>query len=70
MIKSNCERCGKEREYKYKSRVKRFCSHTCARYGEKRKEAPKVKLTCVCCKKEFELLESAKRSREKNRVKR
>ena len=63
LIYSKCERCGKEKGYKYKSHVKRFCSYACSNVGKQKGET--VKVICECCGKEFELLASAKRSREK-----
>lgn len=63
MYKSNCEYCGKEKEYKYKSVIKRFCSKECSVKG--RAPGKRVTVTCQYCKKDFELLESQKRKRDK-----
>lgn len=64
MIKSACEHCGKVKEYRYPSHVKRFCSYSCARKGVPNK-GETVFLTCEQCGEKFELLKSAKQSREK-----
>jgi len=66
LVKSTCEYCGKVKEYKYPSLVKRFCSHRCARLGSPKPPAKKEILTCTHCNAEFELLSSERRAREKN----
>lgn len=61
-----CQHCGKEKEYKYKSWIKKYCSHKCANNASKDiRKKDRVKLTCKYCNKEFNLLESVVKSREK-----
>ena len=66
MVKSTCEYCGKVKEYKYPSWVKRFCSYRCARLGSPKPPAKKETLICTYCNTGFELLSSERRAREKN----
>ncbi len=72
MIKKNCDYCGKETEYKYKSQAKRFCSHQCSNKAkwewEIREKANKEQITCKVCGKVFELKQSTKKAREKRGV--
>lgn len=66
LITSRCEYCGKTKEYKYKSLIKRFCSHKCANQAVPRKKGETTKINCLNCKTDFVLLSSAKRTRERN----
>ncbi len=53
IIKSKCELCGKEKEYSYKSVVKRFCSYKCSnqwKWDNVRKKGGMV--NCFFCGKE------------------
>ena len=59
-----CELCGKEKEVKYKYMTKRFCSRECSN-KHKKLHSKKATLICENCSVEFEMLESVKRSREK-----
>ena len=63
MHESKCEHCNKIKVYQYKSHIRRFCSHSCARKG---KPAKKVTIKCRICQSNFEVTESEKRKREKN----
>lgn len=65
---SKCEYCGKETEYKYKSWIKKYCCHECANKAsaDVRKSKDIVTINCEQCKKEFSVLSSVKRSREKD----
>lgn len=67
MIKGICERCGNEKEYKYPSHVKRFCSYSCsnAHKWESRKKGERTTLVCEVCKASFDLLASVLASRER-----
>jgi hypothetical protein len=61
-----CEYCGKEKEYKYKSWIKKYCSHRCSNMASaKTRTKERVKLKCEYCKGDFYLLESVIKSREK-----
>lgn len=68
MVKGTCERCGKEKEYKYPSFVKRFCSYACsnAQKWESRARGERVVLACEACKKPFDLLGSVLVVRERS----
>lgn len=67
MFVSKCEWCGKEKEYKYKSHIKRFCSHKCSNEYKwtQRKKGDAKSIICGVCGKEFEVLLSQIRVREK-----
>lgn len=67
MVKSKCKLCGKEKEYKYPSTVKDYCSQKCSNTAnwENKEKGKRVTLVCETCKDKFELLESVKRAREK-----
>lgn len=69
-VKSNCEFCGISKEYKYKSFVKKYCSHSCANKAsaDVRKSKDIECIKCKQCDKEFKILSSVKRSRESNGV--
>lgn len=60
-----CKFCGEVKYAKYKSWVKDYCSHTCARKANPVK-GERTSVTCHNCKQEFVLLASVKRAREKN----
>ena len=61
-----CEYCGKKTEYKYKSWIKRYCSHDCAnKASANTRKKDRAKLVCEYCGKEFELLPSIIKSRKK-----
>lgn len=68
MIKHKCELCGKEKDYRYKSLVKRFCSHKCANEAswQTREKGEAENITCKVCGEEFSVLLSAKRARERD----
>ena len=52
-VKSNCELCGKEKEYPYPSWVKRFCSHKCSNQWKWDNLREKGKnINCFFCGKE------------------
>ena len=51
MITSSCVKCGKLREYKYKSWVKANCSYSCSNTG-KTGTGLKLKIKCIVCNKE------------------
>jgi len=62
-----CEYCGKESEYKYRSIIKRYCSHKCANMASSKTRTKKrVELKCQYCGEKFYLLESTIKSREKH----
>lgn len=61
MFKHKCELCGKEKEYKYKSQIKRFCCHKCSnqyKWDNIRQHKKYIKMLCPICKKEFEIYEN------------
>jgi hypothetical protein len=70
MVIGKCEECGKEREYKYPSFVKRFCSYECSnrQKWDERKRAKMRTIKCICGK-EFSLRECELAVRERNGVK-
>lgn len=59
MVISKCEWCNKEKEYKYPSLVKRFCSHQCSNEFKWtiRDRVKMASKTCEVCSKEFEVLD-------------
>jgi hypothetical protein len=62
-----CELCGKEKEYKYKSLIKRFCSYKCSntyKWDELRAKGETTDITCEVCSKVFSLLNSVLKVRE------
>ena len=57
MIKK-CEYCGKEKEYKYPSQAKRFCSYKCSnkyKWENLRERAKIIELECPICKNKFNI---------------
>lgn len=57
MIKK-CEYCGKEKEYKYPSQAKRFCSYKCSnqyKWEHLRQKAKTIELECSICNKKFNI---------------
>lgn len=61
-----CEYCGKKKEYKYKSWIKKYCSHKCSNMASSKiRKKEKIELECEYCKHKFYLLESVIKSREK-----
>lgn len=70
MIKHKCEYCGKEKEYKYPSHVKRYCSIKCSNTAkwETREKGEIEQVVCKTCGETFELLASAKKAREKKGI--
>lgn len=69
MIAHACEYCGKIREYKCPSFVKRFCSHKCSnrwKWENVRKRADTTQLVCEECGKKFFIEKSKVRAREKH----
>lgn len=67
MVKSNCKLCGIEKEYKYKSKIRDYCSYKCAniKKWETRPQADITIFNCKICKRKFEMLTSVKNAREK-----
>jgi hypothetical protein len=62
-----CENCGRI-FLGYKSASRKYCSHKCANIvtiNNKKANALRTKFTCIVCKKEFSLLASQVRVREK-----
>lgn len=58
MFKSKCEWCGKQKEYKYKSTIKRFCSHKCSnnyKWANLRTKKQYIELECPICNKKFQI---------------
>lgn len=56
MVTSNCEYCGIEKEYIYKSAIKRFCNYNCSakwKWENTRQKAEEKIIICKYCKKEF-----------------
>lgn len=56
-----CEYCGKEKLYKYKSQIKRFCSHKCSnnyKWKNIRNRAKYLKVVCPICNKKFDIYEN------------
>jgi len=68
MFKHNCDFCGKESEYKYRSHIKRYCSHQCSNSAHwlTRESGKTEKIICKTCGKEFSIMSSVKRARENN----
>lgn len=68
MIISKCEWCGREKEYKSKSLIKRFCSYKCSNeYKWTIRERGEAELLdCQTCGKKFEVLKSVLRVRRRN----
>jgi len=68
MVIHKCEACGKEKEYKYPSIVKKYCSHKCANGSawQKRERAETVNIKCQTCGGVFVLKASELRVREKD----
>lgn len=67
MFKSKCEWCGKEKEYKYKSQIKRFCSHKCSnnyKWEKIRHRKQYITMMCQICKKEFKIYANDYRVKE------
>ena len=65
MITHKCEYCGKEKQYKYPSWVRKYCSVACATAALKgEKIGKRVKLKCPTCGKAFEEIESKIKDRE------
>lgn len=54
-----CKNCGNQKQAKYKSHIREFCSRQCANeYHWKQKEKKITKLVCENCGKEFEVKSS------------
>ena len=71
MFKSKCELCGKEKEYKYKSQIKRFCSHKCSnnyKWEKIRHRKQYITIMCPICKKEFEIYANDYRIKERKNI--
>ena len=69
MLTHKCEYCGKEKQYKSPSLVKRFCSHKCSnqwKWENIRTKAEQTELTCPQCKKTFSIPTSVYRVRIKH----
>lgn len=70
MYKYVCEWCGKEREAKYKSQSKRFCSVKCAsEYKWTIRKRSDVEFTCIVCGKKFFCKSYDNRLREGKEIK-
>lgn len=68
MINHACEYCGKIKQYKSPSLIKRFCSHKCAnqwKWKHVRKKAEQTTLICPYCKKTFQISTSEYKVRTK-----
>ena len=71
IYKHKCEWCGKEKEYKYKSYIKRFCSHKCSnqyKWEKLRKRKKYITLICKICKKKFDIYENDHRIKNKKNI--
>lgn len=69
MIKYNCSVCNKECYAKYKSHVKKYCSHKCANRVSMKERAKKTTMytfSCEVCGKEVSIKESERKVRERN----
>ncbi len=65
MVSYRCKVCGTEKQVKYKSQIKEYCSHKCANSYSRDKHVGNYKtLVCRVCGKEFKLLESVLRVRK------
>jgi|GEM_PF-2710223 len=62
-----CEWCNKETEYKFKSRIRRFCSYECSNSYKWtiREKSPVIIKKCEVCDKEIKILEYELKRREK-----
>lgn len=74
MIIAKCEYCGEEKEYPYKSLVRRFCSHKCSnnyKWKHVREKGKRKEIECATCHKKFSVRISELRVRERggNKVK-
>lgn len=67
MVYGTCAECGKQTQADCKSHLAMYCSNSCAGKAKwrKRKRAQMVTRTCKHCGQDFQLKESALRSREK-----
>lgn len=67
MHESVCEYCGAIKKYKYKSWIKRYCSHACANKATGPKRTGKTAdIKCGYCRKTFTVLKSKIKTRENN----
>ena len=67
MYVGKCKECGIEKEYKYKSHVRQFCSHKCSNTSKARKKSEGAAIevfVCKHCKKEFSMLASIAKVRK------
>lgn len=56
MVEYVCRACGKICTAKYKSQIKKYCSHKCANVSRWKNTEPKIKtLICETCGKEFKV---------------
>lgn len=61
-----CHHCGKQTEYRYKSWIRKYCSHECSnRASSKVRRKERKELQCEYCGDKFYLLESVIKAREK-----
>lgn len=70
MIEHACEYCGKIKQYRSPSLVKRFCSHRCSnqwKWENVRKRAENISFICENCGKTFLIQKSAAKIR-KNKI--
>lgn len=71
MFKSKCEWCGKEKKYKYKSTIKRFCSHKCSndyKWAKLRTRKQYIELECPICNKKFQIYSNDYRVKHRNKI--
>lgn len=63
-----CKHCGKHTEYKYKCKIRDYCSHACSNTAkwEKRTRAETKSYKCMKCEKPFTLLAYQASHREKS----
>lgn len=71
MYVSKCEYCGKEKEYKYKSQIKRFCSHKCSnnyKWENIRQRAEYIILNCPMCNKQIKIYKNDWRIKHSKKI--
>ena len=71
MYKGKCEYCGIEKEYRYKSQIKRFCSYKCSnsyKWEKIRKRANMIKRFCPVCGNEFQIYEKDYRVKQDKNI--
>ena len=71
MFKSKCEWCGKEKEYKYKSVIKRFCSHKCSnnyKWANLRAKKEYLDFECPICNKKIKIYSKDHRVKNNSKI--